>query len=88
MLNLNVHSTTNQNLYIEGIISPEFLGKDILLTEESGQKFVFKIIPVIDSSFSTKKPKPTFGSAKGQIVMSDDFDEPLAEFADYMPPIK
>ena len=28
--------------------------------------------------------RPQFGSAKGQITVSDDFDEPLADFNDYM----
>ena len=28
--------------------------------------------------------KPVFGSAKGRIYMSPDFDEPLEEFAEYM----
>lgn len=30
-----------------------------------------------------KKKKPKFGSAKGLIVMSKDFDEPLEDFKDY-----
>ena len=30
------------------------------------------------------KPVPKFGSAKGLIKMSADFDEPLDDFADYM----
>lgn len=29
-------------------------------------------------------PKRQFGSAKGLIVMSDDFDAPLSDFAEYM----
>jgi prevent-host-death family protein len=29
--------------------------------------------------------RPRFGSAKGKIIMSDDFDEPLADFDEYMP---
>jgi antitoxin (DNA-binding transcriptional repressor) of toxin-antitoxin stability system len=29
--------------------------------------------------------RPRFGSAKGLITMADDFDEPLEDFADYMP---
>ena len=28
--------------------------------------------------------KPVFGCLKGQIWMSDDFDEPLEDFKDYM----
>ncbi|MCX6269732.1 MAG: DUF2281 domain-containing protein [Bacteroidetes bacterium] len=30
------------------------------------------------------KKKPKFGCAKGQIVMSPDFDEPLEDFKEYM----
>jgi hypothetical protein len=31
-----------------------------------------------------KSKKPTFGSAKGQFKMADDFDEPLEDFREYM----
>jgi hypothetical protein len=31
-----------------------------------------------------RKRTPKFGSAKGQIYMSPDFDEPLEDFKDYM----
>ncbi|MCH8318415.1 MAG: DUF2281 domain-containing protein [Bacteroidetes bacterium] len=31
-----------------------------------------------------KKRKSNFGSAKGLIFMSEDFDEPLEDFKDYM----
>ena len=31
-----------------------------------------------------RRPVPKFGSAKGKIHMSADFDEPLEEFKDYM----
>ena len=30
------------------------------------------------------KPRPKFGSAKGLVWMSDDFDEPLEEMKEYM----
>lgn len=32
----------------------------------------------------TKKPEPVPGTMKGQIWMSDDFDAPLEDFAEYM----
>ena len=32
----------------------------------------------------TEQVIPIFGSAKGMIRMSDDFDEPLEQFKDYM----
>jgi antitoxin (DNA-binding transcriptional repressor) of toxin-antitoxin stability system len=31
------------------------------------------------------KPLPVFGSAKGLIEISDDFDDPLEDFEDYVP---
>lgn len=37
------------------------------------------------SESSPEKARPQFGNARGQITMSDDFDEPLDDFADYMP---
>lgn len=33
---------------------------------------------------SRKRKEPVFGCAKGQFVMSKDFDEPLDDFKDYM----
>lgn len=52
-------------------------GEDVILTE--GGEPVAKIIPV------TRALTPReFGSARGLIHMSDDFDEPLEEFKDYM----
>ncbi len=32
----------------------------------------------------TASKKPVFGSAKGQIYIAPDFDEPLEDFKDYM----
>jgi antitoxin (DNA-binding transcriptional repressor) of toxin-antitoxin stability system len=40
---------------------------------------VAELVPVAD-----RKPKPTFGSAKGMMRMSDDFDAPLEDFQEYM----
>lgn len=36
------------------------------------------------SQKEAKKKIPKFGSAKGQIIISEDFDEPLEDFKDYM----
>lgn len=36
------------------------------------------------SSKKKKKVIPQFGSAKGKITLSPDFDEPLDDFKDYM----
>ncbi len=53
-------------------------GEEVVITKDDGS--AFKII-----SFPHKKPYPKFGSAKGLIEMSDDFDEPLEDFEEYMP---
>jgi len=39
---------------------------------------------LLKSNKSKKSNKPQFGSAKGFYVMSDDFDEPLEDFKEYM----
>jgi uncharacterized protein DUF2281 len=36
------------------------------------------------SSRKKKKATPQFGSAKGKIKMSPDFDDPIDDFKDYM----
>lgn len=52
-------------------------GEDVILTE--GGEPVAKIIPLRRS----RGPRE-FGSARGLIHMSDDFDEPLEDFREYM----
>jgi len=42
----------------------------------------FKLVPL---SKPKPKPHPTFGSAEGEIWMSEDFNAPLDDFEDYMP---
>ena len=51
-------------------------GEEIIITVKD--RPVVKIVPVREE----KRPLK-FGSAKGKITMSDDFDEPLADFAEY-----
>jgi antitoxin (DNA-binding transcriptional repressor) of toxin-antitoxin stability system len=53
-------------------------GEEVIITKDDGSGF--KIIP-----FLHKRPYPKFGSAAGLIEMSDDFDEPLDNFREYMP---
>lgn len=54
-------------------------GDTILIETEDEQ--VVQIVPV-----EVQKPKKhrQFGNAKGQIWMSDDFDDPLPDFEEYM----
>ncbi|NOQ36053.1 MAG: DUF2281 domain-containing protein [Methylococcaceae bacterium] len=58
-------------------LSPEMVNKMLMQFEnqlQAAKKLVKK----------NEKPVPKFGSAKGLIKMSADFDEPLDDFADYM----
>jgi antitoxin (DNA-binding transcriptional repressor) of toxin-antitoxin stability system len=53
-------------------------GEEVIITKNDGS--AFKIVSVLN-----KKPHPKFGSAKGLIEMSDDFDEALEGFEEYIP---
>lgn len=63
--------------HLSELIEAALKGEDVLITLES--KPVAKIVPV-----TRTRPRPQFGSAKGMIVISEDFDEPLEEFREYM----
>lgn len=39
---------------------------------------------LIEKTKKNKKTAPQFGSAKGKIHMSEDFDKPLDDFKEYM----
>ncbi len=53
-------------------------GEEVVITKDDGS--AFKIISALH-----KKPYPKFGSARGLFEISDDFDEPLEDFKEYMP---
>lgn len=53
-------------------------GEEVIIMRNDGTSF--KIVPI-----DAVKATPKFGSAKGLVRMSDDFDEPLEEFEEYSP---
>lgn len=53
-------------------------GEEVVIIRSDGTSF--KIVPI-----GKVRAIPTFGSAKGLVKMSDDFDEPLADFEAYAP---
>jgi prevent-host-death family protein len=53
-------------------------GEEVIITRDDGA--TFKIIPVVP-----RTPSPKFGSAKGRVKMTEDFDEPLEDFQAYAP---
>jgi prevent-host-death family protein len=64
--------------HLSDLIEDAIQGKEVVITKDG--KAVVKLVPV-----SQPKPKPIFGSAKGLISMSEDFNAPLDDFQDYTP---
>ena len=59
------------------LIDAAINGEEIVIAKDD--QHIVKLVPV-----SRAKPRPQFGSAKGLISISDDFDEPLEDFEEYM----
>jgi hypothetical protein len=79
MHNVTKEYSAMQTLQI-GIIQPQVIN---LLRELDTLKLITIMKPDTYSDLSDEK-RPVFGCAKGQFWMSDDFDEPLEDFAEYM----
>ena len=62
---------------LSALIDEVALGEHVVITRD--QVPIAELIPV-----SRPAAKPTFGSAKGMVTMSDDFDAPLNDFKEYM----
>lgn len=60
------------------LIEAALKGENVFIFREDRQ--MVQLVPV-----EPPKRQPQFGSAKGLIVMADDFDAPLADFDEYMP---
>jgi len=45
------------------------------------------ILPLDENETETilENPSPQFGNARGQVIISEDFDQPLEDFAEYLP---
>jgi prevent-host-death family protein len=63
--------------YLTDLIEKVIHGEEIIITKEN--KPLVRLVPILEAP-----PKPQFGSAKGLITMTEDFDEPLDDFKDYM----
>ena len=70
-------SLSEASTQFEKLMQSALLGEDVIITTPSQQTIRLVV------SYSPKKPRQ-FGSAKGLIHMSNDFDAPLDDFADYM----
>ena len=62
---------------LHDLIDAAVAGEEVIIAKDP--QHLVKLVPV-----PATKPRPQFGSAKGLITMSDDFDEPLKDFEEYM----
>lgn len=60
--------------HLHDLIEAALTGEEIVITKD--ERPVVKLVPV--------KRRRRAGSAKGLITISEDFDEPLEDFKDYM----
>lgn len=60
-----------------GLIEAAEHGEEVIITRS--QQPLIQLVP-IHRSFH----QPQFGSARGRITITDDFDEPLDDFQEYM----
>jgi prevent-host-death family protein len=60
------------------LVEAAIKGEKVLIVKEDRQ--MVQLVPV-----EPPKRQPQFGSARGLVVMADDFDAPLTDFNEYMP---
>lgn len=63
---------------LPNLVEEAIRGEEVILLK--GDQPVVRLVPLIPVP-----ARPRFGSAKGLVTMSEDFDEPLDDFAAYMP---
>ena len=61
--------------HLEELIQAAVQGADVIITTKARQRV--RLVPLEPSDPPHKRQ---FGSAKGQIRMADDFDDPLEDF--------
>ncbi len=63
--------------HLPDLIKAAINGEDVFIVADDKQ--VVQLVPLV-----RPKPRPQFGSAKGLMVIADDFGEPLEDFSEYM----
>lgn len=75
MTQVNIHQAKT---HLSSLIEQALSGEEVIIAR--GNKPLVKLVLL-----NELKPQRRLGTAKGQIVIADDFDEPLDDFKDYMP---
>jgi antitoxin (DNA-binding transcriptional repressor) of toxin-antitoxin stability system len=76
---MSPYSLQDAQTHLKDLIDAALQGETVWIKDEQGK--VVQLLPVL--SGSTVSPRKA-GSAKGLIAMSDDFDDPLGDFSEYM----
>jgi prevent-host-death family protein len=63
--------------HLSDLIEAALSGEEIIIVKDNQP--VVKLTPILPV-----QRRPKYGSAKGLITISDDFDEPLEDFKEYM----
>ena len=74
MLQVNVDQAKTQ---LETLLQAVLDGEEVIVLQD--ERPVVKLVP-----YTEARQRRAPGSAKGKIVMSPDFNEPLEDFAEYM----
>ncbi len=70
-------SATEAATRLQELVDAAIDGEEVIICIDD--RPAIKFVPI-----ESIEPRPKFGSAKGLIWMSDDFDDPLEEFREYM----
>jgi antitoxin (DNA-binding transcriptional repressor) of toxin-antitoxin stability system len=78
-------SLTEAAASLRDLVQAAIDGEEVILLD--GDRPAIKLVPLAEplcNRIESVKPRPKFGSAKGLVWMSDDFDEPLEDMKEYM----
>ena len=64
--------------HIDELLKQAAQGEEVIIEDSDGRRYT------LTASTPPSTSRRTFGSARGQGWMSDDFDEPLEDFQEYM----
>jgi antitoxin (DNA-binding transcriptional repressor) of toxin-antitoxin stability system len=70
-------SATEAASRLQELVDAAIDGEEVIIYIDD--RPAIKLVPI-----ESIEPRPKFGSEKGLVWMSDDFDEPLEEFREYM----
>jgi len=74
MIQVNIH---HAKTHLSRLIQKAIEGEEVIIAK--GNKPIVKLMQILNAPQNRK-----LGSAQGKIHISDDFNEPLNDFAEYM----